>query len=343
MNNVANSVMTPIAPEITARSSSTPAQAATKPHFPGAIQKAAAGPNPSQTRSGVIASVTASVAFAALFGVPGFLTGLDPFAIVAWRVVAALPFLVLILTIFRAWPAVLTLLARIRNRPLLLAVLVADAALFGLQIFLFGWGPATGNALEVSMGYFLLPLVVVAVGVIVLRERLTRMRALAVGLASVGVAIALLTGASISWATFAVAFGYPIYFLLRRRFQLDSLAGLALEMALLVPVSLALLLRPTALEGLASNSGNLVGVVALGFLTAAGFSAYSLAQRKLPMNLFGLLGYLEPVLLVVVSIGLLREPLGIADGLSYTAIGAAIVVLSLDGLRRRPARAQSQR
>lgn len=294
--------------------------------------------NPRSPRSGIIASITASVAFAALFGVPGFLTGLDPFAIVAWRVIAALPFLALILTVFRAWPAVRALLGRVRRRPVLVAVLVADAALFGLQIFLFGWGPATGNALAVSMGYFLLPLVVVAVGVVVLRERLSRMRGIAVALAALGVVIALVAGASISWATFAVAFGYPIYFLLRRRFQLDSLAGLAAEMVLLAPIALVLLLRPSAVAGLTANPANYIGVLALGFLTAAGFSAYTLAQRKLPMNLFGLLGYLEPVLLVVVSIVLLREPLGWSDGLSYLAIGAAIVVLSLDGLlRRRPA------
>ncbi|MGO1544948.1 MAG: EamA family transporter RarD [Gulosibacter sp.] len=295
---------------------------------------------PGSARSGVIASILASASFAALFGVPGMLTGLDPFATFAWRVLAALPFLVVILFALRQWPQMRLLMQRFRKHPGLIGILVLDSLLFGVQVFLFAWGPMTGSALAVSFGYFLLPLVLVALGVILFREKLGWMRSSAVALAVAGVVIALAAGASVSWETLAVALGYPAYFVLRRRFELDSPAALSLEIALLAPISLAFVLQPAAVDAVASNPGNWGGILALGFFTAFGFSAYTLAQRALPMSLFGLLGYLEPVLLVVVSVALLGEPLGMGDAFSYTAIGLAILLLMLDGLPKRARRSE---
>lgn len=282
-----------------------------------------------------MSSVAASVAFAALFGIPGMFEGLDPFAVFGWRVLAALPFVAIILTLLRQWGAMATILRRIRRHPSLALVLVVDGLLFGLQMWLFAYGPMTDNALAVSLGYFLLPLAVVAVGVTVLREKLTRVRGIAVALATVGVAVAIATGASISWATFAVALGYPAYFILRRRYRLDSPAALGLEFLTLVPISLVFVLQPAAIGAVVSAPANVGPIVLLGALTALGFSAYTLAQKHLPLTLFGLLGYLEPILLVVVSVVLLGEPLGIADSISYVAIGAALVALVVDGLSKR--------
>jgi chloramphenicol-sensitive protein RarD len=287
------------------------------------------------TPVGIATTVIASVSFAALFGVPSMIDGLGPFATFGWRILAALPFMALILTLMRVWPEVRATFARIRRRPTLALVLVADALLFGLQTFLFAWGPMTGNALAVSMGYFLLPLVLVALGVVLYRERLSGFGIAAVAFALGGVIIALTTGASVGWATFAVALGYPAYFVLRRRFDLDSPAALALEMTVLAPIALVFVLQPADAGAMVASPANWVGVALLGLLTAIGFSTYSLAQKGLPMSLFGMLSYLEPVLLVVVSVAILAEPLGLADALTYGAIGIAIVLLGLDGLPKR--------
>ncbi len=296
----------------------------------------AAGPRPSGAGTrGVAASVLASVVFATLFLIPDAFTGIDPLAVTGWRVLIALPVVALGVLLLGQWAQLRELLARIRRRPRLLGIIAVDGALFGLQLFLFAWGPITGNALAVSLGYFLLPLVLVLLGVLVYRERISRARGVAVVLAAIGVLVAIGAGASISWATFAVAFGYPAYFMLRRRFLLDSPAALMLEMAVLAPVGIALVLRPDALGAVIDHPENALWAGLLGLLTAAGFMAYTLAQRALPMSLFGLLSYLEPILLVVASTLILRETLGPADLVSYGAIGLALVVLATEGLRRR--------
>lgn len=299
---------------------------------------------PAASGAGLIGSVLASVSFAALFLVPGLLTGLDPFATTGWRVIAALPFLALVLLVLRQGSHLRDLLRRIGRRPSLLGVVAIDGALFGLQLYLFAWGPLTGNALSVSLGYFLLPLVLVPLGVLVYGERISWARGVAVALAFVGVMIAVITGASVSWATFAVAFGYPAYFMLRRRFRVDTPSALLLEVAVLVPAAAACVVRPEPLEALLGTQANWIGVGVLGLLTAVGFSAYTVAQRSLPMGLFGMLSYLEPILLVVVSVAILAEPLSARDVLSYGAIGAAILVLAIDGLPApAPARRRTRR
>lgn len=291
----------------------------------------------SSTRGGVFASVLASVAFASLFVIPDMLTGLSATATFGWRIVAALPFLVIILFVLRQWPQMGQLLSRLRKNPALILVLALNALLFGFQVFLFAWGPMTGNALAVSFGYFLMPLVLVAIGVALFRERLSVLGGVAVGFAAVGVVIALTTGASVSWATFAVALGYPAYFILRRKFGLDSPAAQSLEILTLVPIAMVFMLQPADLSAIAAHPENWLGITILGLLTAVGFSAYTLAQRGLPVSVFGMLGYLEPILLVVVSVAVIGEPLGLADAWSYGAIALAIVALIVDGLPKRSA------
>ncbi len=314
-----------------------------RPNADVAAQPAATSPARIATARGILTSVLASVAFAALFGIPSMLDGLDASAVFGWRIVAALPFLAVILTLLRQWPELRRILGRIRRRPTLALVLVADGLLFGTQTWLFAWGPMSGNALAVSMGYFLLPLMLVALGVVLYRERLSGFGIAAVSLAVVGVTVALATGASISWATFAVTFGYPAYFVLRRRFNLDSPAALALEMTTLLPIVAVFVLQPHSLAAVAATPMNWAAIALLGVLTAIGFATYSLAQRALPMSLFGMLSYLEPTLLVVVSVVLLGEWLTFADALTYGAIALAILLLCLDGLPKSGRREAGRR
>ncbi|MBE2997152.1 EamA family transporter [Nocardiopsis sp. HNM0947] len=130
-----------------------------------------------------------------------------------------------------------------------------------------------------------------------------------------------------------VAFGYPLYFMLRRRFRVDTPSALMLEVAVLVPASAVFVLRPEPFWAFLDHPENWLGAGLLGLLTAAGFTAHTIAQRSLPMSLFGLLAHLEPILLVVASVLVLGESLGPDDALTYGAIAPAIMVLVFEGLR----------
>ena len=131
-----------------------------------------------------------------------------------------------------------------------------------------------------------------------------------------------------------VSVGYPVYFLLRRRLGADHLGGHWLDMSLLVPVALWFMLRaPSSLAYLDAHPMLLALLPLLGILSAMALALYMAASRWLPLGLFGLLTYVEPVLLVMVAL-LLGERLAPEQGWTYGLVFAAVGVLVIEGLRQ---------
>src|SRR5690606_15042219 len=102
---------------------------------------------------------------------------------------------------------------RLRREWRLWLLLPLSSALIGAQLWLFVWAPLHQKAMDVSMGYFLLPLVMVLVGRVLYQERLNRLQTAAVVVAAIGVTHELLRTGSFSWVTALVMFGYPPYFI----------------------------------------------------------------------------------------------------------------------------------
>lgn len=186
-------------------------------------------------------SVGASMLFALLSGYTRLLAPLDGLDIFAWRVVWTLPGALALLVLRRRWPQARVLLQRLRREPLTCLALLVVASLLGVQLWIFLWAPLHGRALEVSLGYFLLPLTMVLVGRFYYHERLDIFQWLAVACAVVGVLHELWMTRSFAWPTLVVALGYPPYFILRRKINADPVVAFALELALLLPLALAML------------------------------------------------------------------------------------------------------
>lgn len=296
---------------------------------------------------GIAASVLASVLFGGIYYLSPLLAPLDGEQIFGWRVLLTLPFTTLLVRWRGEGARVRALGLQVRQAPRTALWLLASAALLGVQLWLFMWAPLHGRALPVSLGYFLLPLVLVLTGRVVFGERLSGAHRLATALAAAGVAHELLRAGGMSWETWLVALGYPVYFVLRRRLRTDHLAGHWLDMALLVPAALWFIGRaPSSLPLLPAHPALWLLLPLLGVLSAVALALYMAAHRWLPMGLFGLLSYVEPVLLVLVAL-LLGESLAPGQWPTYALVFAAVGVLVLDGVRhllreRRRVRAGAQ-
>lgn len=286
------------------------------------------------TPRGVLVSVVASFLFAALFFLPPLLEPFGANEIFAWRVIATVPVLATLIAVFGWWRDVRDIAVRLARRPLLVLVVVLDGLLLSLQLWLFGWAPQTGHGLELALGYLLMPLAMVVVGVLLHRERLAPLRIAAVAAAAIGVTAAIVVAGGLSWATVAVAVGYPVYFAIRRRAGLDSIGAFCFELAVLVPAAIVLALQPSSLAILAAHPQLSWGIVLLGVIGGVALVLYLVASRLLSFGVFGLLSYLEPVLLVLVAVLLLGESLTLADGFVYGPIVVALVLLGLETVRR---------
>ena len=281
---------------------------------------------------GVIYSVVASVLFAVLYYYAVLLAPLDGEQIFGWRVVLSLPGLVLILSLTRGWHGFRQLMRRIARERVLWFVMPLCAAILGLQLWLFMWAPLHNMAMDVSLGYFLLPLTMVVVGRVVLKERLSALQTAAVFFALAGVVHELWRTATFSWATAAVCLLYPIYFLARRWYRIETMPGLMLDMLLVTPIAVAILMSKNTLSLMAGHPTLFLLVPLLGIISTVALFLYLSAGRILPMGLFGLLGYVEPVLLFFVAVLLLHEPFSAAQWFTYGPVWIAVALLMSEGV-----------
>tara|TARA_R110000822_G_scaffold124181_1_gene258713 strand:+ start:518 stop:1423 length:906 start_codon:yes stop_codon:yes gene_type:complete len=282
---------------------------------------------------GVVLSVLASVLFAVMYYFTSLLTPLSGLEIFGWRMLLTVPCMTVFMVLSSEWRQVWALLQRLAGEPRLIGAIVLSSVLLGVQLWLFMWAPLNGRSLDVSLGYFLLPLTMVLTGRLVYGEQLSRLQWIAVVFATIGVLNELYQVGGFSWATLLVIIGYPIYFVLRKRLATDHLGGLWLDMALMLPV--AFWFVQSGEQGFAvldAHKGLYALIPMLGLISASALVCYIIASRLLAFSLFGLLSYVEPVLLLGVAL-LLGESIGPGEWLTYIPIWLAVMVLVFEGFK----------
>ncbi len=282
---------------------------------------------------GVALSLGASCLFVLIPPYVRVLQPLDGLQVFAQRVLWSIPVILLLMCLTRQVPLLLQALRRLRSEPRLALALPLAAALMGVQWALFVWAPLAGRMLDVSLGYFLLPLVMVLVGRLFYGERLRPLLRLAVVCAAVGVAHEWWYSGAFSWVTLLAALGYPPYFMLRRWMRLDAFSGFILEMLVLAPLAVYLVLAygPSPLFSQAPQLLWLLPGLAL--LSALAFAAMMASSRLVPLGLFGILSYLEPLLWFLVALFWLDEACSAGPWLTYLPIGLASALTVCDSVR----------
>ncbi|OLU26443.1 EamA family transporter RarD [Pseudomonas sp. PA27(2017)] len=281
---------------------------------------------------GIALSIASSCAFASLYYYATLLKPLNGEEIFGWRMLLTLPCVTLFLLLGREWDPVKEIFARLKQQPILIFGLAASSALLGVQQWLFMWAPINGRGLQVSLGYFLLPLVMLMIGMLVYRERLSRLQKTAGISALLGVAHELFQVGGFAWETLLVAGGFPIYFMLRRKLNTANLGGLWFDMLLVLPIACWFVLGQQSTMAHFEQAPRLyILVLILAVISAAAFMAYTTAGRLLPFSLFGLLGYVEPVLMVAVAL-LIGERIAPHEWATYIPIWVAVGLLMVEGL-----------
>lgn len=280
---------------------------------------------------GVTLSIIASCLFAGLYYYSTLLKPLNGEEIFGWRMLLTLPCVTLFMIVGKEWKLVAAIFVRIRRKPMLLPALCLSSALLGIQQWLFLWAPVNGRGLNVSLGYFLLPLAMLLVGRLVYRERLSPLQKLAALSAVSGVAHELYQIGGFSWEALLVAAGLPAYFVLRRKLATAHLGGLWFDMLLMLPFAAWFAMIRSSTADYVTYAPRLYFMLLfLAIISAAAFMSYIVASRLLPFGLFGLLGYVEPVLMVCVSL-LLGEQIQTKEWLTYIPIWVAVGFLAIDG------------
>ena len=269
-----------------------------------------------------------------IWGVPvplywHLLADLDPYEVLAHRALWGVLVFGMIVLAARQGRA---LAAALRD-PRTLAAMTVSSALLCLNWGTFVVAIATDRLLEVSLGYFINPLVSVALGTIVLRERLRPRQWLAVGLAAVGVGIATYQYGEPPWIALILAFSFGLYGLVRKTARADALVGSTIETAIAAPFALAYLAWRYSDGRLAFGHAG-VGIdlliVATGVVSAVPLVLFASAAKRLPLSTLGFLQYIAPTGQFVIAIAAFGEHLAAGRLVAFAWIWAGLVVFTAD-------------
>ena len=221
--------------------------------------------------------------------------------------------------------------------------LSAAAVLVGTNWLVYIWAVNHGHVVEAALGYYINPLLTVALGVVVLGEHLRRLQVAAIGLGAVAVAVLTLAYGRVPWVALVLASTFAAYSFLKKAVPVGAVTSLATETLVLLPVAATTLVvlevRGTGALGHGSAGRDLL-LVSLGAVTAVPLILFGVAARRIPLSLLGLLQYLTPTLQLVCGVALLGEALPPARLAGFVLVWAALAVLAADALgsaRRRAA------
>lgn len=264
-----------------------------------------------------------------------WLAAIPPLELLAHRVAGTALFAALLLTLSGRWGEIAEIL---RHRRRLLALL-ASALLIAVNWLVFIWAVQQGRIMATSLGYYLNPLANVAIGVVLLRERLARLQIVAVALAALGVSYFTWAAGGLPWISLVLALSFALYGLIRKTVAAGSLAGLAVETALLAPAALAGIATLEARgAGALGNAGRIgapvvAALLAAGVVTALPLLWFASAARRLQLATVGLFQYIAPSLALVIAVGLYGEPFTGAHAVAFGCIWLALALYSFESLR----------
>ena len=260
----------------------------------------------------------------------------------AYRIVWSLAFCLLLLLFIRGgWREMGRTLRDRRSLGLLTLASVAIAINWTTYVY----SVSTDQVVEAALGYFINPLVSVAMGVVILRERLRAPQWTAVAVAGVGVLIIGIAEGAAPWIGLILAFSFGSYGLLKKLAGVAAVPGLTVETLVLLPVA-GVVLGFFEAQGSAAvlSSGWGLGVLLalLGPVTAIPLMFYASAANRLPLATLGVLQYSTPSVIFILGITVFGDSVNTGEWIGFTLIWVALAIFSTDAIRRsrRPTRVE---
>jgi len=256
------------------------------------------------------------------------LSQVSPLLILCHRVFWSALFLALVVSIRREWKLIWPVLRRPRN----LLLLSAGAVLIALNWLIFIYAVVSEQLLQASLGYFINPLLSIALGMLFLREQLRGWQWLAVVIAAMAVLNLALRGHGLPWIAVSLAASFGLYGLVRKKVDVNSLHGLTIETAILLPFIVITAARLHSGE-MSPGTWGLLSVA--GIITAVPLLLFGTAVRHLQLSTLGFLQYIGPTLQFLVALYWLKEPLDRTKLASFALCWLAIAVYVADSLLYR--------
>ena len=252
--------------------------------------------------------------------------------ILAHRMVWSLGVVAIALLVVRRWAWAGELL----RQPRRLGLIAIAATVITINWGVYIWAVNTGHVVEASLGYFINPLVTIAMGVLLLKERLRPAQWAAVGIGFAAVLVLTIGYGQPPWISLCLAFSFATYGLVKKKVNLGGLESLAAETAIQFLPALGYLLWLAGQGDMAfgaEGAGHAALLAATGVVTAAPLVCFGAAAIRVPLSTLGLLQYLAPVLQFLLGVLYFREAMPAERWAGFALVWAALSLLTWDALR----------
>ncbi|MCH2134821.1 MAG: EamA family transporter RarD [Phycisphaerales bacterium] len=252
--------------------------------------------------------------------------------LIAWRVLAGLPIMMVLLWAISRHRELL----RVLWNPRVMGLLAVSAVLIGINWFVFIIAVDTNRLTQASLGYYINPLVSVALGMLVLGERMRLLQWIAIIIAAIGVTVLAIKTGGVPWISLSLAGSFAFYGLIRKQVDTDAATGLTVEMILLFPFMLAVLVFVHTNEGTMMADGETWLVVMLllgGPITIVPLLLFTGCARRLRLATVGLMQYIAPTGQFLMGVLAFGEAFGADRIVAFCLIWAAVILYSTDAWR----------
>lgn len=251
--------------------------------------------------------------------------------ILAHRMVWSFALLLVINAVLRTWRGVHSAVSDPRTRHLLMAAAALVTANWGTYI----WAVNNGYVVESSLGYFINPLVSVALGVLVLGETLRPAQRVAVAVAAVAVAVLTVSYGRPPWIALILAFSFGLYGLVRKQANVPAVPALTVETAFQTPFALLYLVFLTVSGTLVfgQQMDESLMLMTAGIATTVPLLLFGAAAIRLPLVAIGLLQYLAPILQFLLGVTYFGEHMPPARWAGFILVWTALAIFTLDIVR----------
>ena len=253
-----------------------------------------------------------------------------PIQITAFRILFCGLFLILVAAARGRFSRVIFIL----TTPALIGRLILTAVLIAANWTIFIYSVASQQIVESSLGYYILPLLSIALGVMLFGERLSRLRLWAIGLAAAAVAAQALAFGHLPWIALALAFSFGFYGYFRKLIAVDPLDGLLVEMLVLLPAVLAVMIYWDAAGRLAFTAATPLRDLMLlgaGPVTAVPLGLFAASAQRIRLSTLGFLQYLSPTISLVIAVLWLGEPFTPVNAITFGCVWSALMLVAAEG------------
>ncbi|MFI4954995.1 MAG: EamA family transporter RarD [Gammaproteobacteria bacterium] len=261
-----------------------------------------------------------------------FLEQIPTTEVLSHRVIWSVALIALAILISQRWSVLFAIL----RQPKEMAWLITSSFFIGGNWYIYIEAINANHVLEASLGYYISPLTLILFAVIFLHERLSLLKTVAVGLATIGVLVQIFFAGIFPWVALLLAVTFSCFSLIRKVIKVDSLTALLIETMILSPFAIYFLF------GIESHTGSLQAndwelnllLISSGLITTLPLLFYAEAANRMSLSTLGFMQYIAPTIMWLLAVFLFHEPLDPATIISFGFIWVGLICYSLENVFR---------